>query len=411
MSIANKIHRILGCKSNIKRAIEAKGVTVGDANFDQYSDKIWQIQAPNVEAPENDVNFYDYDGYRVASYTIEEAKALTELPTPPAHEGLTFQEWNWTLSDIQSYDRQYINVGANYITSDGKTHIFIQAEAGEEYSIKIIISKTLTINWGDGNTETTTGAVTISHTYPNAGDYEVVLSSNVSAGSTYSFVELLYDKHPCIHMVKEFRCGNDITISGAYTFRYYACKLSISTNSLTSMNAGNFALTKIPMVVVPRNCTTATSSIGFNYYNGEVSLPHYLNKPGETSYFYNLNAKRIVIPECDSSYTAPGNYFNSSPFIEIVSLPLSFKWASAVTYGNFTSMNNLRGIDIVQGWVPNVNLKIDGNNKLTATSMVDFFNKLGETASSITLTFGTSNLNKLTATQKAIATSKGYTLA
>ena len=41
-----------------------------------------------VEEPvEKDINFYDYDGRRLFSYTAEEAAALTELPTPPARDG------------------------------------------------------------------------------------------------------------------------------------------------------------------------------------------------------------------------------------------------------------------------------------------------------------------------------------
>ena len=44
-------------------------------------------------------------------------------------------------------------------------------------------------------------------------------------------------------------------------------------------------------------------------------------------------------------------------------------------------------------------------------TLVKFFNKLGTTTNTITLTFGSTNLNKLTADQKAIATNKGYTLA
>ena len=56
--------------------------------------------APSADA---DVVLRDYDGSVVASYTKEDFAALTELPTPPEHEGLTFQEWNWPLADAQAY--------------------------------------------------------------------------------------------------------------------------------------------------------------------------------------------------------------------------------------------------------------------------------------------------------------------
>ena len=38
--------------------------------------------APAEAVTESDVNFFDYDGTLIASYTEAEAKALTTLPTP-----------------------------------------------------------------------------------------------------------------------------------------------------------------------------------------------------------------------------------------------------------------------------------------------------------------------------------------
>lgn len=76
---------------------------------------------------EKDVNFYDYDGTLVASYTIEQAKTLSQLPPAPDHSQdevpLTFQEWNYTLEEINALDH-IADVGANYITTDGKTYIY-----------------------------------------------------------------------------------------------------------------------------------------------------------------------------------------------------------------------------------------------------------------------------------------------
>ena len=43
MSIAAEITRIQGAKADIKSAIEAKGVTVGDGLIDTYADKVAQI--------------------------------------------------------------------------------------------------------------------------------------------------------------------------------------------------------------------------------------------------------------------------------------------------------------------------------------------------------------------------------
>ena len=41
-----------------------------------------------------DVNFYDYDGTIVESYTTAEFADISALPTNPTHTGLTAQGWN-----------------------------------------------------------------------------------------------------------------------------------------------------------------------------------------------------------------------------------------------------------------------------------------------------------------------------
>ena len=56
---------------------------------------------------EGDVNFYDYDGTLVMSYTADDFLELSQIPQNPSHEGLTAQGWNWNLSDAQAYVRKY----------------------------------------------------------------------------------------------------------------------------------------------------------------------------------------------------------------------------------------------------------------------------------------------------------------
>ena len=70
-----------------------------------------------VEA--KDVNFYDYDGTLLHSYTAAEAQALTVLPELPTREGLICQGWNYDLATIKEYNGA-VDVGALYITDDGK---------------------------------------------------------------------------------------------------------------------------------------------------------------------------------------------------------------------------------------------------------------------------------------------------
>lgn len=66
---AQKLNKILQTKSEIKNAIEAKGVSVGNIPFDEYSDKIGEISGGSITLKDfgSDlyVVVYKTDGYSV----------------------------------------------------------------------------------------------------------------------------------------------------------------------------------------------------------------------------------------------------------------------------------------------------------------------------------------------------------
>lgn len=134
----------------------------------------------------DDVTFYDYDGTIVYSCSMEEAQKLEKLPTPPEHKGLVFQEWNWTLEEIKS-SSVGADVGALYDTEDGA--LVFNIEVKNEIERKNIALKFipitssiqpphLTVDWGDGSTETTADTVSssglvITHAYSQNGRYAI----------------------------------------------------------------------------------------------------------------------------------------------------------------------------------------------------------------------------------------------
>jgi hypothetical protein len=141
-----------------------------------------------VTVSPKDVNFYDYDGTLLYSYTVEEAQALTSLPILPIQEGLICQGWNYDLETIKAHNRA-LNIGATYITDDGKTRLYIKIAAEGRMTVPLYFSQTVAnsvvIDWGDGSaTETIdgTGNVNPTHTYASIGDY--VISLGVADGCT-----------------------------------------------------------------------------------------------------------------------------------------------------------------------------------------------------------------------------------
>ena len=54
-------------------------------------------------ANSKEVNFLDYDGTILYSYTAAEFAALSSMPANPTHDGLTAQGWNWSLANAKAY--------------------------------------------------------------------------------------------------------------------------------------------------------------------------------------------------------------------------------------------------------------------------------------------------------------------
>ena len=112
--------------SNGKRSITGKSLNLA---LTQIVDCIGEkFNDGEVELKRNDVNFFDYDGTLLYSYTYEEACALTELPPLPVHEGLEVREWNYTLEDIKAqghlgpWDNYDIYFPVGDFTFEGKTY-------------------------------------------------------------------------------------------------------------------------------------------------------------------------------------------------------------------------------------------------------------------------------------------------
>ena len=190
--------------------------------------------APVAVAPK-DVNFYDYDGTCLFAYTIAEAQELSALPTQPTHTGLTGKGWNYTLAQVNALTNK-CNIGAMYITDDGKTRLYIRLD--KRLAVPLYWSQTVangvTVDWGDGSSTETfsgTGNKNTTHTYSTGGEYCITLdvtsgtmglgngsaTTTVIGGSTY-YRTVLYNA----------RIGSGVTSIGANAF-YYCTSLQSMT--------------------------------------------------------------------------------------------------------------------------------------------------------------------------------------
>lgn len=137
---------------------------------------------------ESDINFWDFDGTLLYSWTLAELATKTGLPPLPSHDGLVCQGWNWTLQDIKDAGRE-LDIGALYITDDGKTRIYVDVdtETWDDFVLNYWQStkNATTVDWGDGTTPETKNAdsyIEHRHVYASSGSYVITMS--VKEGTT-----------------------------------------------------------------------------------------------------------------------------------------------------------------------------------------------------------------------------------
>ena len=203
---------------------------------------IGSIYVEGISAPQKDVNFIDYDGTILYSYTAQEALELSTLPSLTPHfyhnPRLDPSDWNWTLQEIKNQLATYggpIWVGATYTARVGHFGAYIKITLTKDLLNPILtfaINGTAYIDWGDETPETTVSGestiipLNIPHTYSSSGDYIISIRPDsgayiyfTSEGGTYSNLTLLhknmniYENFAYANCVKEIYLGASTVLS------------------------------------------------------------------------------------------------------------------------------------------------------------------------------------------------------
>lgn len=166
-----------------------------DESYDGLDSVEVSVLVEGESVPEKDVNYIDYDGTIVASYTVNEFLELSNHPANPIHSRLTSQGWNWTLSDAKTYVNKYYKlwIGQMYITKSGNTEIDIELTNENLLSpyLSLRVNGIVDIDWGDESTKSRVEGNSIStniytpHTYNNLGKYTIsieVIEGNFEFG-------------------------------------------------------------------------------------------------------------------------------------------------------------------------------------------------------------------------------------
>ena len=150
-----------------------KGITAHNMKGESIVGTMEGGSTPSEPTDNTAVIFADYDGNLIDTWTKDEVASKTTLPTPPAHSGLVFEGWNWTLEDIKTDTTgQVITVGPYYHTESGLTEIDIHLDevTGKFFTC---FSNSINVDWGDGTYDESK-----THTYADYGDYTIKTSAS-----------------------------------------------------------------------------------------------------------------------------------------------------------------------------------------------------------------------------------------
>lgn len=242
-----------------------------------------------------DINFFDYEGTLVDSWTLEELPGKTSLPDNPSHLGLVAQGWNWTLDELKAEGRK-MDVGQMYTTFDGKTRLYItigenaMPDRPPPMNLATImfsqtISNGVTVDWGDDSEAQTfsdVGVVTATHEYQAAGDYAISFAPTDGCefrlGDNNDYDNCVMGATSDIdstNMLRKVELGDNI--AGLNTYSFQECKLLKTVSlpkTMTSIESSNAfdGCSSLRFIVVPSGTQLVYGFSNANLSEG-VSLP------------------------------------------------------------------------------------------------------------------------------------------
>ena len=307
----------------------------------------------NVQITKHAIAFLDHKGDVSNSFTRAQAANLSELPEGPSVPGCSFVGWSHTLANVKSCV-SWMDISPTY-----DADIFVVSfPAATTVTLKFVsttigsVTSYVKIRWGDGEEDDdfmVNGAVSISHSYENGGEYAILVGwgssetrklyrlasygtvpyyqgsgSQSSGGET--FIEPNYIlKSACVSVLSpgNYMFKNQVGLKHAY------CKLQ----PLYGLFYGCTRLTSIGgMVIDPEtrtynNCSQLSAAHVKSYYSsasGAAPYPPAMNKavyeyfgghnpdgltevvlyggPGSTYYTFSINSWKYAIVYVEDEY-------------------------------------------------------------------------------------------------------------
>lgn len=365
MSIASEITRINTNIANAYTQCDNKGATMPQTqNSANLANTIASITG-GVEIPEKDVNFYDFDGTILYSYTKEEIAEMSELPALPEHEGLTAIKWGIPLNKIKKY-AAYGNpfyVGVQYRVTNGNTKLYITVDDSTTLNPTLYVkisNGTLSVLVDEQVVDSRTNAtasevsynITINIPTPQEYPKNYVIELSFSGSGFYRLgqgtmqTKTLGANSKYCNLLRRVDIGNSCTLVDR-AFQYYNnLKTVILTDRNIQMGTSIFqGCLMLDNLVWP----DTINSVGYYVLNGCPSLKKLTLSANLTSFgnfaltnCYLLN--NVIIP--DSVTTFGTNNFNTCCALQNVVIPDGI---TTIPERAFNSCNSITKITIPDG--------------------------------------------------------------
>ena len=338
-------------------AIREKGGTSDPLVYpDGFVTAIQAIQTGGSSTPgtPGDITFYDYDGTIVTSWTLSELATKTALPDYPSHNGLICQGWNWSLADLKTANRK-MNVGAMYITDDGKTRIYIHLEEGRTSPVLGVCPNGMVdVDWGDGTvhgtltgSSTSKAVYTSAHHYAAPGDYVIQLTVTGRMGSR-SHGPLMYasnsDNRNKVYgnAIRKVELGSGVASIGGGAFQHcYGLSSITIPDSVTSIGGAFQYCYSLLGITIPDSVTSIGSSTFYYCYSlSSITIPDSVTSIGNGAFggcygmrYYDFSAC-TAIPALSNT-----NAFNDMPSDCQMLIPSSLynNWKAATNWATYAS--------------------------------------------------------------------------
>lgn len=339
-------------------AIRTKGGTSSPLEFpSEFVSAINAIPSGGGSVESKDVNFYDYDGTLVESYSAADFANLAAMPNNPSHTGLTAQGWNWSLADAKTYvaSNGKLNIGQMYVTDDGKTRLYIHIVDSHRLDVPLYWAQTVangvTIDWGDNSATQTfsgTGSKNTTHSYPAIGDYVITL--NPAEGCTLQLGDGSYaclgSKRAYLDMLKKVNFGVRVSAipGSAFANCYYLESVTMSSAITSTIGQRAFqSAFRLKGITIPSGLTSIS---GYAFSNDRhlviITIPKSVMSLGGQVANNCFVLKSVTIP---SGAAVGNNAFNGCYNIESVTIASGVNIAS----GAFGGCSSIESLTIASG--------------------------------------------------------------